>query len=194
MVKTAVLVPLSPSTTETSSMERAGCVAVGVFVGIAVFVTVVVGMLVGVVVAVFVGVDVAVLVGVAVFVDVGGGVLDGVVVLVGVLVGVGVDVGVLGGVAVFVGVGVGVALAIAPNSNAPISQVAIVSLLPSTGRSKPRWSVLAQVLSSPASMAGLPLLRAGLSVLPSLSAKAASSGSPLRLPDVLPLTVQSVLS
>ncbi len=161
-----------------------GGVLVGVTVGESVAVAVLVGVAEGVFVAVAVFVGVAVLVGVAVFVGV----------VVGVLVGVFVGVGVLVGIAVFVGVGVGVAGAMAPNSNAPLSHIALVSPSPSTGRGKPRWSVLAQLASSPASIAGLPLLSAWLSVLPSLSASAASSGSPLTLPEVLPLTVQPVLS
>src|SRR5919202_2621273 len=61
-------------------------------------------------------------------------------------------------------------------SRAPMSQTAVPSPLPSTGRLAPRWSVLstglaAQTLLSPASMAGLLASRAWVRVGPPLSAR-----------------------
>src|SRR3954447_9337243 len=65
----------------------------------------------------------------------------------------------------------------APSSNAPRSQVATASWSPSTGRAKPRSSVVAHVPLSPASIAELGDWSAIVIVGPPLSASAARFGS-----------------
>src|SRR5579864_7965616 len=67
-------------------------------------------------------------------------------------------------------------------SNAPMSQIAMPSPLPSMGRGKPRWSTLltgdaAHALLSPASMAGLPTTGCIVLVEPPSLANGSSSGS-----------------
>src|SRR5439155_18760473 len=70
--------------------------------------------------------------------------------------------------------------AVPPTSYAPISQVAIPSPLPSSGRGKPRWSVAGGGQSSPpASIAGLPGNSAWVGVGPPLSCSGPSCGSML---------------
>src|SRR5439155_21469419 len=91
-------------------------------------------------------------------------------------VGSGVTAGLGDGVASGVGDAVG-AVVPAGASNAPISQTAIPSPSPSTGRATPRWSVAGQAALSPASIAGLPGSRACVLVGPPLSANGPSSGS-----------------
>src|SRR3972149_2670268 len=83
---------------------------------------------------------------------------------------------------------------VAPNSYAPISQVAVLSPSPSTGRANPRWSVAGGGQSGlPASMAGLPGRRAWVWVEPPLSASGPSSGAiPGRSPAAVRLHVLSL--
>src|SRR3954453_16380787 len=72
----------------------------------------------------------------------------------------------------------------APNSTAPMSQAAMVSPLPSTGRKKPRWSVAGQSVMK-ASIAGLPGTRLGVLVGPPLLAKVVFKIAPRALGVVL---------
>ena len=104
------------------------------------------GVLVAGAVAELVGVTVAE--GFGVWVIVGEGVAEGVRVGVAVFVGVGlgvrVDVGLGVRVAVAVGgtaVAVGVGVPGESRSNAPKSQITVLFPSPSTGRTKPRWSI-----------------------------------------------------
>src|SRR5262245_14046292 len=61
-------------------------------------------------------------------------------------------------------------------SNAPMSQMAVGSAPPSTGRWNPRWSVAGHPTLVPASMAGLPGSSAWVSVGPPLFWSGPSSG------------------
>src|SRR6266446_3685061 len=82
-----------------------------------------------------------------------------------------------------------------PSSYAPISQAAIPSPLPSSGRERPRWSVAGGGQSfPPASIAGLPGESARVGVDPPLSCSGPSCGSTSARspgsanPQVLPLS------
>ena len=84
---------------------------------------------------------------------------DAVLVAVGVAVALAVVVGVTVADGVFVAVGVKVGVFVTTTvstSYAPKSQATVPSPSPSCGRAAPRWSVVGQMLLSPASIAGLP--------------------------------------
>ena len=74
------------------------------------------------------------------------------------------------------GVGTGVEGIVTCTSTAPISQMAEPLLSPSTGRGKPRWSVVGQPVLVPRSMAGLPVRGRKVAVGPPFSARAPSRG------------------
>src|SRR5437867_4213211 len=65
------------------------------------------------------------------------------------------------------------------SSYAPMSQVGVPSPLPSNGRATPRWSAAGHPVLVPASSAGLPEVRAWVSVWPPLFCRGPSNGSVL---------------
>jgi hypothetical protein len=157
-------------------------VCVGVPVGVCVAVPSLMGVRVPVGVCVGLGVRVGVGVDVRVAVRVGVGL--------GVCVAVDVGVAVRVGVRVAVGVMVGVGRPGELYSYAPMSQMPM--------RAYPRWSVVRSTLfwsahpnGLPASMAGLPVCKAWVKVLPPLLSKGPRFGlTPVILPKELPLMVQ----